>query len=82
MLTEQIQTFHLENDGLIIYFGEYDCPYAAGLPSSYSIRRSDLIDTSDFWKHLIDMEPKRTPLLILTGACGGYPHSIMGVWKP
>ena len=51
---EQIQTFHLENDGLIIYFGEYEiAPYAAGLPEFYIpfSEIMDLIDTQgDFWK--------------------------------
>ena len=51
---EQIQAFHLENDGLIIYFGEYEiAPYAAGLPEFYIpfSEIMDLIDTEgDFWK--------------------------------
>lgn len=51
---EQINSFKINNDGLIIYFGEYEiAPYAAGMPS-FNIPFSeimDLIDTEgDFWK--------------------------------
>lgn len=51
---EQIRCFHLEDDGITIYFPVYEiAPYAAGMPM-FHIPYSeimDLIDTEgDFWK--------------------------------
>ncbi|HPO77056.1 MAG TPA: RsiV family protein [Thermoclostridium caenicola] len=54
VVPEQIQRFHLEDDGLTIYFAQYEiAPYAAGMPM-FHIPYSeimDLIDTEgNFWK--------------------------------
>lgn len=51
---EQLQRFHLEDEGLLIYFDEYEiAPYAAGMPEFYIPYSEimDLIDTEgDFWR--------------------------------
>lgn len=51
---DQIQCFHLERDGLTVYFGEYEiAAYAAGIPQFYIpfSEIMDLINTEgDFWQ--------------------------------